>query len=60
MLTIGTHGDSNCLLESFITKDYKSVVNEEPQHLFNVNFRVLVRGIRVVDNKIRTWMHVDD
>jgi hypothetical protein len=25
-------------LENFITKDYKYVVNEEPQHLFNVKF----------------------
>jgi hypothetical protein len=52
--TIGTHGDSNCLLENFITKDNKYVVNEEPQYLFNVNLRVLVLGVRVVDNKMRT------
>jgi hypothetical protein len=33
-----------------ITKDYKFVVDEEPQHFLNINFRVLVHG--VVDNKL--------
>jgi hypothetical protein len=29
MGTVGTHWDSNTLLEDLITKDYKSFVNEE-------------------------------
>jgi hypothetical protein len=36
---IGTH---DCLFEDVITIDYNNVVNEERQHLFDVNFRVLV------------------
>jgi hypothetical protein len=47
---------SNCLLKDFITKEYKNVVNEEPQHLSDVNFRVLVRGVGIVDSKVSTWM----
>jgi hypothetical protein len=54
MSTIGTHGDSNRMLGEKITKDYKNVVNKELQHLFNVDLRVLVRGVGVVDNKVRT------
>jgi hypothetical protein len=46
--TNGTHADPNRLLEDLITKDCKNVVNKEPQHLFNVNFRVLVHGVGVV------------
>jgi hypothetical protein len=49
----GIHGDSNCPLKHLIIKHYKNVVNEEPGHLFNVNFRVFVRGVGVMDNKIR-------
>jgi hypothetical protein len=30
---------------------YKDIVDEEFQHLFNFNFRVPVREIRVVSNK---------
>jgi hypothetical protein len=51
---IGTHRNSNSMLEDLITKDYENIVNEKPEHLFNVNFRVLMHGVRVVDNKIRT------
>jgi hypothetical protein len=34
------------------TDNYKYIVDEEGQHLFNFNFRVLLRGIRVVFNKV--------
>ena len=32
-------------------QNYEDIVNEEFQHVFNLNFRVLVRGIKVVFNK---------
>jgi hypothetical protein len=35
-------------LEDLNTKEYKNVVYKEPQHLFNVNFRVLVHGVGIV------------
>jgi hypothetical protein len=34
-----------CLL---IPKAYINVVNEEPQYFFNVNFRILERGVGVL------------
>jgi hypothetical protein len=46
--TIRTHGNSNRLLEDLTTNNYIYIVSEEFQHLFNFNFRVLVRGIRVI------------
>jgi hypothetical protein len=49
---IRTHGNSNRLLEDLTTNNYKYVVDEGFQHLFNFNFGILVREIRVVFNKI--------
>jgi hypothetical protein len=54
--TIGSHGNSNNLLEDLITKDNKKVVNEEPRHLFNVNFRVLVHGVGLIDGYLRFYV----
>jgi hypothetical protein len=56
---IDTKWDSNRLLKDLITKDYKNVVNKEHQNIFNVIFRVPVHAVRVVDNKVRSWI-VDD
>jgi hypothetical protein len=38
-------------LEDLTTNNYINIVDEEFQRLFNFNFEVLVRGIRVVFNK---------
>jgi hypothetical protein len=44
--------NSNRLLEDLTTNNYKYIDDEEFQHLFDFNFGVLVRGIRVVFNKV--------
>jgi hypothetical protein len=61
MDTSGTHGDSNSLLEDFITKYYKNVVNEG-LNIFLMSpseYMYLCVDSGVVDNKVCTWM-VDD
>jgi hypothetical protein len=50
--TIRTYGNSNRLLEDLSSNSYINIVYEEFQHLFNFNFGVLVRGIRVIFNKV--------
>jgi hypothetical protein len=47
--------NSNRLLED-LTTNYKDIVNEEFQHIFNFNFGVRVGGIRVVFNKVMLLM----
>jgi hypothetical protein len=50
--TIRTHGNSNRLLEDLPANSHTNIVYEEFQHLFNFNFGVLLRGIRVIFNKV--------
>jgi hypothetical protein len=40
------------VLGDLTTNSCKDIVHEEFRHLFNFNFEVLVRGIRVVFNKV--------
>jgi hypothetical protein len=63
---ICAHYNTDRLLDGLITKDYEGIANEELQHPFTINFRVLWRRITVVSNKyltncegIRTFQHKD-
>jgi hypothetical protein len=50
--TIRTRRKSNRLLEDLPSNIYINIVYKEFEHLFNFNFGVLMRGIRVIYNKV--------
>jgi hypothetical protein len=57
--TILTHGNPNRPLEDLTTNNYKDVVDEEFQNLFNFNFGVFVHGLRVVSIILKSITRVN-
>jgi hypothetical protein len=47
--------NSNRLLEDLPSNNYIDIVYEEFQNLFHFDFGILVRGIRVIFDKVMFW-----